>query len=93
MRISRSQKAGSRVIAQNMAPEYGPRDLRVAPVAIDGRIDGDSSAHGSAPSASAFRINAPVRGQDRRFMQANRSVAERVMAARSVLDKRVYALK
>ena len=68
-------KAGSRVIAQSMAPEYGPRDLHVAPVAIDGRIDGDSSARGSAPSRSAFRIKAPVRGQDRPFMQANRSVA------------------
>jgi len=75
-------KAGPRVIAQSMAPEYGPRDLHVAPVAINGRIDSDSPAHGSA---SSFRINAPLPGQDRPFMQANRSVAERVMAVRSVL--------
>ena len=32
-------KAGPRVIAQSMAPEYGPRDLHVARVAIGGGID------------------------------------------------------
>src|SRR5712692_8414283 len=52
-------KAGPRVIAQSMAPEYGPRDLHVARVAIGGRIDGDPSARGSAPSRSAFCIHAP----------------------------------
>jgi len=79
MRISRSQR---RVIAQSMAPEYGPRDLHVARVAIGGRIDGDPSTRGSAPSRSAFRINAPVRA-----LYAGRSVdgVKRVMAARSVL--------
>src|SRR6266567_6378972 len=52
-------KAGPRVMAQSMAPEYGPRDLHVARVAIGGRIDGDPSTRGSAPSRSAFRIHAP----------------------------------
>jgi hypothetical protein len=79
-------KAGPRVIAQSMAPEYGPRDLRVARVAIGGRIDGDPSTRDSAPSRSAFRIHAPGWGQDRPFMQA-KSVGgvKRVIAARSVL--------
>jgi len=74
-------KAGWRVIAQSTAPEYGPRDLHVAPVAIDG-LYSDSSARGSVPSRSAFRINAPVRA-----LYAGRSVGgvKRVMAARSVL--------
>ena len=58
------------MIAQSMAPEYGPRDLHVAPVAIDGRIDGDSSARGSAPSRSAFRITASKVQTEESFAQS-----------------------
>ena len=36
-----SAKAGLRAIAQSMAREFGPQDLHVAHVIIDGGIDGE----------------------------------------------------
>jgi hypothetical protein len=93
-------KAGPRVIAQSMAPEYGPRDLHVARVAIGGRIDGDPSARGSAPSRSAFWIHAPgwgarstlYAGQIGRWREAcdSSAIGARLTSMYMRLSRRIY---
>jgi hypothetical protein len=67
-------KAGWRVIAQIMAL-YGPRDLDVACVAIGGRIDGDPSSRGSAPSVQRSGSMPVDGGKIGRLCRPNRSVA------------------
>jgi NAD(P)-dependent dehydrogenase (short-subunit alcohol dehydrogenase family) len=94
-------KAGPRVIAQSMAPEYGPRDLRVARVAIGGRIDGDPSTRDSAPSRSAFRIHAPgwgarsalYAGQIGRWREAcdSSAIGARLTSMYMRLNRRIYS--